>query len=248
MLGHQWWWEFDYPEQQHHHGERAAHPDGQARVPDALRRRLRLRGRGPQRPGPPAPSACQPGPPDGFPPAAIGASVIHSFWVPELAGTHRRDPEPDEPHDDPGGRAGDVPGAVQGVLRALARRHAVHAWSRTPRRTSRRGSPASRPSAAPPEPGSDAAAGLEVFVEHREDGACTDCHAVVGLEDADGEPFARERRPEPHALREPDVFRADASWRPTTRTCADGSTTRRRSSTASWMPDVRPHRARRSTS
>ena len=41
----------------------------------------------PSQGGQPAPSACQTGPPDGQPPASIGAAVIHSFWVPELAGT-----------------------------------------------------------------------------------------------------------------------------------------------------------------
>ncbi len=28
VIGHQWWWEFRYPEFKRHHSERAVHPDG----------------------------------------------------------------------------------------------------------------------------------------------------------------------------------------------------------------------------
>ena len=64
------------------HRERAAHPDRPPRLPDAVRRRCRLRGVAPD-----PPSECQPGAPEGTQPASLGAAVIHSFWPPELAGT-----------------------------------------------------------------------------------------------------------------------------------------------------------------
>jgi cytochrome c oxidase subunit 2 len=76
VLAHQWWWEFDYPEQD-------------VNVPNTLHiptdRPVFLTmcsvGSGYEEA---APSECQSEAPA---PAALGDSVIHSFWVPELAGT-----------------------------------------------------------------------------------------------------------------------------------------------------------------
>ncbi|MGH2579211.1 MAG: cytochrome c oxidase subunit II, partial [Actinomycetota bacterium] len=86
VLGHQWWWEFDYPDQQILTANELHIPTGK---PVYLTLCAVGFGYGtpvPSQGGPPAPSACQ-GSTDQPPPAAIGASVIHSFWVPELAGT-----------------------------------------------------------------------------------------------------------------------------------------------------------------
>ena len=87
VLAHQWWWEFDYPGQDILTANELHIPTGR---PVYLTLCAVGFGYGtpvPSQGGPPAPNACQTGPPDGQPPAAIGAAVIHSFWVPELAGT-----------------------------------------------------------------------------------------------------------------------------------------------------------------
>ncbi len=87
VLAHQWWWEFDYPGQDILTANELHIPTGR---PVYLTLCAVGFGYGtpvPSDGGPPAPNACQTGPPDGQQPAAIGAAVIHSFWVPQLAGT-----------------------------------------------------------------------------------------------------------------------------------------------------------------
>ena len=69
VIGKQWWWEFQYPasngQQPGRHRRRAAHPDRHERVPQPHGLRPSL------------PYGVNNGP---------GCNVIHSFWVPELAG------------------------------------------------------------------------------------------------------------------------------------------------------------------
>ena len=144
VLAHQWWWEFDYPGQDILTANELHIPTGRPVYITLCAVGFGYGTPVPSQGGPPAPNACQTGPPDGQPPAAIGAAVIHSFWVPELAGT--QDVVPDLTNhltiqaDEPGR----VRGAVQGVLRPVARVHEVPAWSRTRRRTSIDGWPSSR--------------------------------------------------------------------------------------------------------
>ncbi len=33
VIGHRFWWEYQYPDLKHHHGDRSRHPDGQGRQP-----------------------------------------------------------------------------------------------------------------------------------------------------------------------------------------------------------------------
>lgn len=188
VLGHQWWWEFDYPEQQIITANELHIPTGRPVYLTLCAAGFGYGDEVPSDPGPPAPSACQPGPPDGFPPAGIGASVIHSFWVPELAGT--TDVIPNQTNhmtiqaDEPGtytGQCKEFCGYAHGEMRFTVVAHTPEDFE-----TWVAGQQAD---AATLEPGSDAAAGLEVFLEHRQDGACTDCHAVAGLEDPEGGPI-----------------------------------------------------------
>jgi cytochrome c oxidase subunit 2 len=114
--------------------------------------------------------------------------VIHSFWVPELAGT--QDVIPNQTNhltlqaDAPGtyeGQCKEFCGYAHADMKFTVVAHTpadFEAWVAGQQEGVRQ-----------PEPGSDAAAGLAVFLERRPDGACTDCHAIAGLEDPNGEPF-----------------------------------------------------------
>jgi cytochrome c oxidase subunit 2 len=183
VLGHQWWWEFDYPEQRIITANEMHIPTGR---PVYLTLCAAGSGYGaaePSQPGPPAPSECQPGPPDGFQPAGIGASVIHSFWVPELAGT--QDVIPNQTNrltlqaDEPGvyeGQCKEFCGYAHKDMRFTVVAHTPEdfdAWVAGQQRP-----------ALPPDIGTAAAEGQKLFLA-----TCTGCHAIVGLETPGGQPL-----------------------------------------------------------
>ncbi|MDQ5841568.1 MAG: c-type cytochrome, partial [Chloroflexota bacterium] len=156
--------------------------------------------------GPPAPSACQ-GSTDQPPPAAIGASVIHSFWVPELAGT--QDVIPNQTNHLT--IQADEPGVYEGQCKeycGLSHAYmAVKVVAHTPEDFERWVAEQQTP-AAPPEAGSEAAAGLEVFTSPLPTGgSCTDCHAVAGLEGASGQPLLANGGPNLTHLMSRQCFR-----------------------------------------
>lgn len=181
VLAHQWWWEFDYPGQQILTANELHIPTGR---PVYLTLCAVGFGYGtpvPSQGGPPAPNACQTGPPDGQPPASIGGAVIHSFWVPELAGT--QDVVPSLTNhltiqaDEPGVYRGQCK-EFCGLSHAYMRFRVV---AQTPddfeRWVAEQQAPAS------PDVSGPAAAGKEIFQQ-----TCTACHAVAGLESANGKP------------------------------------------------------------
>ena len=183
VLGHQWWWEFDYPEQKIITANEMHIPTG---VPVYLTLCAVGNGYGQI----PAPSACQPGPPSGAPPAPVGNAVLHSFWVPQLAGTQ----------DVVAGRANtllleaDHPGTYTGQCKEFCglshayMKFTVVAHSPGDFEAWVRGQQAD---AAMPQPGSLAATGLNAFVN----GACILCHAIQGVEDPNGNPLVQNGGP-----------------------------------------------------
>jgi cytochrome c oxidase subunit 2 len=205
VLGHQWWWEFDYPEQKILTANELHIPTGR---PVFLTLCAVGFGYGeplPSDPGPPAPSACQGGaeqPPE----AGIGASVIHSFWVPQLAGT--QDVVPGQTNhltiqaDEPGvytGQCKEFCGYAHGEMKFTVVAHTpedFEAW------VAEQQAPA-----AVPEPGSEAAAGFELFTTRFPKGSCTDCHAIAGLETSDGGPIRSNSGPNLTHLMSRDCFR-----------------------------------------
>ena len=223
VLAHQWWWEFDYPGQDILTANELHIPTGR---PVYLTLCAVGFGYGtpvPSEGGPPAPNACQTGPPDGQQPAAIGAAVIHSFWVPELAGT--QDVVPDLTNhltiqaDEPGvyeGQCKEFCGLSHAYMKFHGgRAHAGGLRTMGGRAAGARVCPTCR---------GPAAAGKEIFLQ-----TCTACHAVAGLETANGQPAIANGGAEPHAPDEPRSASAVARWRPTTRTWHAGSRTRARS-------------------
>lgn len=176
VLAHQWWWEFDYPEQRINTANELHIPTGR---PVYLTMCAVGLGYAQQR----SPSECQPGRPEGAEPAFVGDAVIHSFWPPELAGTQDVIP----------GRVStmvleaDEPGVYEGQCKEYC--GLSHTYMRftvvahTPRDFERW----VRDHQAPPrpfEPGGAAAEGARVFFET----GCTVCHTVDGLLDQRGEP------------------------------------------------------------
>ncbi|MGQ0669490.1 MAG: cytochrome c oxidase subunit II [Actinomycetota bacterium] len=168
VLGHQWWWEFEYP-------GLGINTANELHIPVGKPIYLTLCGAGAGYEGSGVPSECQPGPPEGQSPATVGAAVIHSFWVPEIsAGTQDVIP----------GRVSnltlqaDEPGVYQGSCKELCGfSHAnmrftvvaqtqedFDAWVR-----------AQQQDAATPA-GSLAAAGMDLFLN----GSCIQCHAIQG--------------------------------------------------------------------
>ena len=181
VLGHQWWWEFDYPDLEIVTANELHIPTGRP-VQLTLCAAGFGYGDGPGEPGPPAPNGCQLGPPEGSPPAGIGASVIHSFWVPELAGT--QDVVPGQTNhltlqaDEPGvyeGQCKEFCGLSHAYMKHVVVAHTPEDFEQWVADQ--------QADAAMPEPGTDAAAGAEIFVAQ-----CTQCHAIEGLQDENGEP------------------------------------------------------------
>lgn len=176
VLGHQWWWEFDYPEQQ-------ILTANELHIPTGRPVYLTLCAVGAGYEGAPTPSECQPGPPDGAQPATLGDAVIHSFWPPELAGTQDVIPgrvntmvlEADEPGTYEG-QCKEFCGLSHAYMRFTVVAHTPEDFERWV---------ADQQAPAPP-PNGAAAEGLQVFLEAGPAG-CTECHAVAGLQDPSGE-------------------------------------------------------------
>jgi cytochrome c oxidase subunit 2 len=174
VLGHQWWWEFDYPEQR-------ILTANELHIPTGRPVYLTLCAVGAGYGGVPTPSECQPGPPEGPQPAGVGNAVIHSFWPPELAGT--QDVVPGRVNhlvlqaDEPGtyeGQCKEFCGLSHAYMRFTVVAHTPEDFERWV---------ADQQAPAPQlEPGSAAAAGAETFID-----TCVVCHSVDGLQDANGE-------------------------------------------------------------
>ena len=183
VLGHQWWWEFDYPKEGINTANELHIPTGRPVV-------LTLCSVGLGYEDKPTPSDCQPGPPDGDQPAAIGDGVIHSFWVPELAGT--QDVVPGQANtlvieaDHPGrysGQCKEFCGLSHAYMKFAVVAHSpsdYEAWVRN-----------QQADAVTPDPGSLAATGMDVFLN----GQCIACHAIQGLEDTNGNPLVANGGP-----------------------------------------------------
>lgn len=169
VLGHQWWWEFDY-------GELGVNVANELHIPTDRPVYLELCAAGNGYRAEPAPNECQEGP--AF--ANVGNSVIHSFWVPRLAG--KQDVVPGRTNtliiqaDEPGeysGQCAEYCGISHAYMRFKVIAHAPEdfdAWIRD-----------MQAKAPTPSQGSAAATGAEIFA-----GTCIACHAVDGLTDAEG--------------------------------------------------------------
>jgi len=182
VLGHQWWWEFDYPEQKILTANELHIPTGRPVYLTLCAAGFGYGAELPSDPGPPSPNECQPGPPDGLPPAGIGAAVIHSFWVPELAGT--QDVVPGVTNhltiqaDEPGvyeGQCKEFCGLAHAYMKVKVVAHSPEDFDQWVAEQ--------QTDAVAAEPGSNAAAGAEIFISQ-----CTACHAIQGLADANGDP------------------------------------------------------------
>jgi cytochrome c oxidase subunit 2 len=173
VLGHQWWWEFDYPKEQ-------IITANELHIPTGRPVYLSLCSVGAAYGGQPTPNDCQPGPPEGATPATLGDAVIHSFWPPRLAGT--QDVVPGQTNhmyiqaDHPGvytGQCKEFCGLSHAYmkLRVIAMTPGDYAtWVQQQQ----------QPVSSTPPTG-DAANGLQTFRQ-----ICTACHAVNGLTDEQG--------------------------------------------------------------
>jgi len=169
VLGHQWWWEFDYPDQ----GIITAN---ELHIPTGRPVYLTMCAVGLGYEKQIAPSTCQ------EQAAAVGDSVIHSFWVPELAGTQDVIPSRTTnltiQSDEPGtyeGQCKEFCGLSHAYMKFTVVAHAPEdfdAW------VAGQQTPAVAPTAG------DASAGAIVFYS-----TCTACHAIAGLEDPNGNPL-----------------------------------------------------------
>ncbi|MGZ5351710.1 MAG: cytochrome c oxidase subunit II [Actinomycetota bacterium] len=172
VLGHQWWWEFSYLDE----GFTTAN---ELHIPTGEPVYLRLCAVGLAYEGQPSPSECQPGPPDGPRAAVIGDAVVHSFWVPELAGG--QDVVPGQTNnlwieaDEPGtyeGQCKEFCGLSHAYMKFTVVAHTPEDY-----RTWLEGQQ------APAAPGGERTA-LDIFTAQ-----CTQCHTIDGLLDANGEPI-----------------------------------------------------------
>ncbi len=194
VIGHQWWWEFDYPGLDITTANVLHIPVGEPVY-------VSLCAAGAGYKGVPAPNACQPGGPTGQPPAAVGDDVIHSFWVPRLAG--KQDVVPGRTNhlvlqaDRPGtytGQCAEFCGLSHAYMRlevVAQTRSDFDAWVRQ-----------QQANAVTPPQGSLAASGLNEFLN----GACINCHAVRGLNDANGNPVVQNGGPNLTHLMSRDCF------------------------------------------
>jgi cytochrome c oxidase subunit 2 len=160
VYGHMWWWEYLYPEAK-------ISTANELHIPTGRPVRLTLRS---IEPGLPAPEAGK-----------YAQGVLHSFWVPKLAG--KQDVVPGR--DNKLTLIADKPGTYRGQcaeycnlshanmrLRVVAQKPAdFEAWVKEQQR------PAVRPASGA------AADGYEIFTG---EGGCISCHTVVGVEGAEG--------------------------------------------------------------
>ncbi len=176
VLGHQWWWEFSYRDQDFTTANELHIPTGRPVYLTLCA--VGLAGTPEQQQ--PSPSECQPGAPQGPQEAAVGDAVVHSFWVPELAGT--QDVVPGQTNhlwleaDQPGIYTGQCK-EFCGLSHAYMKFQVV---AQTPQEFEQwvRDQQAA---AATPEAGGPAADGAQIFVSR-----CTACHTVNGLKDENG--------------------------------------------------------------
>ncbi len=133
--------------------------------------------------------------------------MIHSCWPPELAGTQDVIP----------GRVktmtlqADDPGMYDGQCKEFC--GLSHAYMKfevvahTPEDFERWVADQQAPARAP-EPGSDAAAGLDVFMSPLPTGgSCIDCHAIAGVEGPNGQPLLANGGPDLTHLMSRGCFR-----------------------------------------
>ncbi len=183
VLGHQWWWEFDYTNQNLFTANVMYIPVGR---PVYLT--LCAVGRGYAQ-GVGVPSSCQPGG-NGPAPANVGAAVVHSFWVPELAGTQDVIP----------GRTNhltleaDRPGVYFGQCKEFC--GLSHAYMKF--RVVALSPPdfeawvaAQQQDAVTPAPDSLQAKGMDTFLS----AGCIACHAINGLQTSSGQPVNANQGP-----------------------------------------------------
>ena len=167
VLGHQWWWEFRYPEQE-------VDTANVMHIPIGVPVYLNLCSAGSGFKGP-APNECQSDLPV---PSTLGGSVIHSFWVPALAG--KQDVVPARTNtlvlqaDHPGTFSGQC-GEYCGLSHAYMRLKVVaqspsdfEQWVRDQQ-------------ADAAQPTGVAAQGAGIFAQ-----TCTRCHTINGLRDEQG--------------------------------------------------------------
>ena len=148
VIGHQWWWEFRYP-------ARGVVTANEMHLPVGRPIELRIR----------------------------SADVIHSFWVPRLGGKRDANPRVRQPEgkewnpnqmvftiDEPGvllGQCAEFCGLNHGLMR-------MRIIAEAPEKFESWLGKMTQPPA--PEPGSPAAAGEQVFLNH----ACVACHTIAG--------------------------------------------------------------------
>jgi len=199
VLAHQWWWEFDYPDQQILTANELHIPTGKPVYLTLCAVGFGYGDPVPSAGGPPAPSACQ-GSTDQPPPAAIGASVIHSFWVPELAGT--QDVVPNQTNhltiqaDEPGvyeGQCKEFCGLSHAYMKFKVVAHTPDDFERWV---------AEQQAPASPDVSGPAEAGKAIFLQ-----TCIACHAVAGLETANGQPVLANGAPNLTHLMSRECFR-----------------------------------------
>ena len=184
VLAHQFWWEFDYEAS----GVITAN---ELHIPVDTPVLVTLCGAGNGYGGIPVPSPCQPGGAEGPQPAGVGYDVIHSFWVPQLAGTQDAVP----------GRANTLlieasePGTYSGQCKEFCGLSHAYMRFRVVAHTQAdydRWLANQRMDAVAPTDGSLAATGAQLFLN----GQCIACHAIGGLETADGRPLVANGGPD----------------------------------------------------
>jgi cytochrome c oxidase subunit 2 len=131
----------------------------------------------------------------------VGDAVIHSFWVPELAGTI--DVVPGQTNnlwieaDEPGryeGQCKEFCGLSHAYMKFVVVAHAPDdyaAWVQ-----------GQQASGAVPASGTPAAAGADLFVSR-----CTACHSVAGMTDQNGNPIGSNGAPNLTHLMSRECFR-----------------------------------------
>jgi cytochrome c oxidase subunit 2 len=167
VLGHQWWWEFRYPDQKVDTANVMHIPVNTPVVVTLCSAGSGYKG--------PAPNECQSDLPI---PSTLGGAVIHSFWVPELAG--KQDVVPARANklvlqaDHPGvysGQCAEFCGLSHAYMRfkVVAQTQSdFDQWVRDQQ-------------AEAVQPSGLAAQGATIFAQ-----TCTRCHTITGLKDAQG--------------------------------------------------------------
>jgi cytochrome c oxidase subunit 2 len=183
VLAHQFWWEFDYE------GSKIVTAN-ELHIPIGVPVYLTMCGAGNGYGGIPVPSPCQPGGAEGPQPAGVGNDVIHSFWVPQLSGT--QDVVPGRANtllleaSEPGtysGQCKEFCGLSHAYMRFKVIAHTQADYDRW--------LADQRMDAVSPVDGSLAATGAQLFLN----GQCIACHAIQGLETADGRPLVANGGP-----------------------------------------------------